>query len=123
MATSWPLIEAMRRCAYVPFEDTLEDGDVIKCKCCQQEFPDLTKKDLQANWGDAYECVHCKSYICPECWNVGYDDVPGTPDRDHNQSEQRAYISFAFAYSHVRPLREQETGLAAYLLGLPARPP
>ena len=96
MATSWPLIEAMRRCAYVPFYDT--DGDVIKCNCCQQEEEELTKKDLQEDWGDAYECVQCKSYICPECWNTGYSDVPGTPDRDHNQSEQRAYISFAFAY-------------------------
>ena len=95
MATSWPLIEAMRRCAYVPFYDT--DGDVIKCNCCQQEEEELTKKDVQEYWGDAYECVHCKSYICPECWNTGYSDVPGTPDRDHNQSKQRAYISFAFA--------------------------
>ena len=49
MATSWPLIEAMRRCAYVPFYDT--DGDVIKCNCCQQEEEELTKKDLQEDWG------------------------------------------------------------------------
>ena len=34
----------------------------------------------------------------------------------------KRFVRF-FGYSHVRPLREQETGLGAYLLGLPARPP
>ena len=97
---TWPIINAKRACKYFSYADTLENGNndyVVKCKCCHREFPEMTREDLQLDWWGK-ECVHCRSYICGDCYETGLKDIPGTCARDFNKSEHRAYISFAWCY-------------------------
>ena len=110
--STWPIIQTKRTSAYVSYADTLQKGDVVQCKCCQIKFPELTKEELQLeHWGDAKECVHCRSYICDLCYERGWNDIPGAADRDFNKSEHRAYISFAWCYMQFLTEIYHEDGL------------
>ena len=95
--STWPIIDAKRRSAYVSYADRLQEGDVVQCTCCDEEFPQFTSEDLKTMNDGGYECVTCCAYICENCWERGYDDVPGTYRTDPI-TQERAYISFAFAY-------------------------
>ena len=64
---TWPIIQARRASAYVSYADTLQEGDVVQCTCCQRKFPDFTREDLQVMDDEGSECVTCQAYICWRC--------------------------------------------------------